>query len=77
MVVLNDILSKFKGRLRVIFPSEPGIVKEALNLQCRYKLERADAIHIATMLFGKQRDIACFDRHDFGRVDGLNLWCKY
>ena len=31
----------------------------------------------ATMLFGSQRDMACFDRQDFGKVDGVNLWCKY
>lgn len=77
MVALNDILSKFKSNLRVIFPSEPGIIRKALELQCKYKLERADSIHIATMLFGTQRDIACFDRHDFGKVDGLNIWCRF
>jgi len=39
MVALNDILSKFKGNLRVIFPSEPGIIRKALELQCEYKLD--------------------------------------
>lgn len=77
MVALNDILSKFKDNFRVVFPTEPGIVGKALELQCKYKLERADSIHIATMLFGAQRDIACFDRHDFGQVNGLNIWCSY
>ncbi|MFH0931877.1 MAG: hypothetical protein V1890_08080 [Candidatus Zixiibacteriota bacterium] len=77
MVALNDILSKFTGNFKVVFPTEPGIVGKALELQCVYKLERADSIHIATMLYGAQRDIACFDRNDFGQVDGLNIWCKY
>ncbi len=77
MTALNDILSKFKGNHKVIFPTESGIVAKALELQCQYKLERADSIHIATMLYGSQRDIACFDRTDFGKVDGLNIWCKY
>ncbi|MFH1868675.1 MAG: hypothetical protein ABH843_06865 [Candidatus Omnitrophota bacterium] len=77
MTILNDILSKFKNNLKVIFPSEPGIIAKALELQCKYKLERADSIHIATMLYGSQRDMACFDRKDFGRVDGLNIWCKF
>jgi len=77
MTALNEILSKFKGNLRVIFPTESGIVAKALELQCTHKLDRADSIHIATMLYGSQRDIACFDTRDFGRVDGLNIWCKY
>lgn len=77
ITALNDILSKFKGRSRVVLPTEPGIVTKALELQCQYQLERADSIHIATMLFGSQRDIACFDKNDFGRVDGLNIWCGY
>lgn len=77
MTALNDILSKFKGNHRVIFPSEPGVIKAALQLQCDYQLRWADSIHIATMLYGTQRNIACFDRRDFGKVDGLNLWCKY
>lgn len=77
MIALNDILSKFKNNLKVIFPSEPGIISKALELQCKYKLERADSIHIATMLYGAQRDIACFDRKDFGIVDGLNIYCRY
>ncbi|MFH0772328.1 MAG: hypothetical protein V1933_06885 [Candidatus Omnitrophota bacterium] len=77
MAALNDILSKFKSNFRVIFPTESGIVGKALELQCQYKLERADSVHIATMLFGAQRDIACFDRNDFGQVNGLNLWCLY
>ena len=77
MTALNDILSKFKGNHRVIFPSEPGVIKTALKLQCDYQLRRADSIHIATMLYGAQRNIACFDRRDFGKVDGLNLWCKF
>ena len=77
MIALNNILSKFEGNSRVIFPSEPGIISKALELQCQYKLERADSFHIATMLYGTQRDIGCFDRKDFGRVDGLNVWCNY
>jgi predicted nucleic acid-binding protein len=77
MQALNDIVGKFQGNHRVIFPCEVGIVSKALEIQCKYNLQRADSIHIATMLFGSQRDIACFDRHDFGKVDGLNLWCKY
>jgi predicted nucleic acid-binding protein len=77
MTALNDILSKFKNNLKVIFPSEPGIISKALEIKCQYKLEDSDSIHIATMLFGVQRDIACFDRKDFGKVDGLNLWCMH
>lgn len=77
IIALNDILSKFKNNHKVIFPVEAGIVTKALQLKCQYKLHRADSIHIATMLFGSQRDIACFDRQDFGRVDGLNIWCKF
>lgn len=77
MTALNDILSKFHGNLKVIFPSEPGIISKALELKCQYQLEDSDSLHIATMLFGSQRDIAGFDRHDFSKVDGLNLWCKF
>jgi len=77
IVAMNDIFSKFKDNLRIVLPSESGIVKKALELQCIYQLERADSLHIATMLFGSQRDIACFDRNDFGKVDGLNIWCRY
>lgn len=77
MKILNDILSKFKNSHKVVFPIESGIMTKALELQCDCKLYRADSIHIATMLYASQRDIACFDRKDFGRVDGLNLWCKF
>lgn len=77
MTALNGILAKFKNNLRVIFPAEPGIIAKALELQCQYGLDQADAFHIATMLYGSQRDIACFDRKDFCRVDGLNLWCQW
>ncbi|OIO81309.1 MAG: hypothetical protein AUJ89_01045 [Candidatus Omnitrophica bacterium CG1_02_43_210] len=77
MVALNNIISKFGTRLRLIIPNEAGIVTKALELQCKYRLDRADSIHIATMLFGSQRDIGCFDRHDFCKVDGINIWCKY
>ncbi|MCK5659088.1 MAG: type II toxin-antitoxin system VapC family toxin [Alphaproteobacteria bacterium] len=77
MAALNEILSRLNKNFKVIFPCEPGIIAKALELQCEYKLERADSIHIATMLYGSQKDIACFDRKDFGRVDGLNIWCRY
>lgn len=77
IIALNDIISKFGTKMRIILPNEPSIVVKALELQYQYKLERADSIHIATMLVASQRDIACFDRHDFGKVVGLNIWCKY
>jgi len=77
IIALHNILGKFKLNYRVIFPIEPGIISKSLELLCRYQLDRADSIHIATMLYGSQGDIACFDRNDFGRVEGINLWCKY
>ncbi|MFA5747413.1 MAG: hypothetical protein WC926_05095 [Candidatus Paceibacterota bacterium] len=77
ILALHNILSKFKLNHRVVFPIEPGIISKSLELLCQYQLERADSIHIATMLYGAQSDIACFDKHDFGKVEGLNLWCKY
>lgn len=76
-IALNDILGKFRNRLRVVFPSEPGIISKALELLCEHKLERADSIHIATMLYGSQCDIASFDRNDFSKISGINIWCKY
>lgn len=77
IIALNDIIGKFGARLRIVLTNDPTIISKALALQCQYKLERADSIHIATMLVASQRDIACFDRNDFGKVDGLNIWCKY
>lgn len=77
VTALKDILDKFKSNSRVIFPTEPGIITKSLELQCQYQLERADSIHVATMLYGSQNHIACFDRHDYGKIKDLNIWCKY
>lgn len=77
MQALGELLSKFGTRRRVIFPTEPGMVKLILELRCKYKLDEADAIHLGTMLFGKNKNFISFDRNDFNRIPGINLWCKH
>jgi len=75
VTALYDILSKFEGRSTVIYPIDPDLVATALELQCQYKLEWADSFHIATVLFGNQKDIVAFDK-DFHNVKDLYIWCK-
>lgn len=77
MILLNELLSKFGTRRRVIFPTEPGMVEKILETRCKYKLLEADSIHLGSMLFGGHKNLISFDRKDFEKIPGINLWCKH
>ncbi len=77
MEALGAILSKFEYRPYVIFPTETGLVENALDLRCNYCLAHADSIHIASMFYGEEKNMVSFDREDFGKIAGISLWCKF
>ncbi len=77
MFLFNELLSKFGTRRRVILPSEPGIIEKILETRCKYNLHEADAFHLGTMLFGKHKHFISFDKNDFKKIPGINLWCKH
>jgi len=71
-----ELLSKFKDRVFPINPSEPDIIKETLRIRTTYKITSNDSLHIGTVLAGKQKNIAVFDKK-FSEVcieEGINVW---
>ncbi|MBU1044768.1 MAG: PIN domain-containing protein [Candidatus Omnitrophica bacterium] len=77
MLLLNELLSKFGSRRRVILPTEPKIIEKILETRCKYSLHEADAFHLGTMLFGNHKNFISFDKKDYAKVEGINLWCLY
>lgn len=77
--LFHDLLSKFKGRLFIIHPTEPVVVEEILKLRSEHTLELNDAIHIGTLLGGKKFDIVSFDSHFKNIAQTLNIkvWCRF
>lgn len=72
------LLSKFKGRVFPITPSEPNIIKETLRICSTYGLHPSDSIHMGTILAGGKKDVVVFDNvfKDVALAEGLNVWYK-
>lgn len=74
--LLFELLNKFSGRTIAVHPDQ-DIINQALDLQKQYRLNTNDAIHTSTMLYGGKADLISFDKKDMGKIEGINLWCKY
>ena len=52
------------------------IIKRGLSLQNKFLLDVNDAIHTASILYGRENNIVSFDS-DFERITNCNIWCRY
>lgn len=57
--------------------SDINIFNCIAKAQVEHRLHIADAFHLGTMLFTGENNLVSFDKHDFGNIPNINLWCEY